>query len=185
MNPLVTQPNPPVAPATDQIGSQQRANVCENLRLTCRVEPMAPVVHRQPIDLEAAGVPADIVTLLEDDGLSLALRHGDIQRGERRRGRSLGPGRQRRGLVHQERSQPGIARHHCRLQWHAQPRWQHRLGASDRRVDHLFPKGRWWPWVRLRGVPSWSASSDSRDYVSLRDVTATSLESVVTPRPAR
>jgi hypothetical protein len=71
MNPLAAQAYAPVAWTLAQIIPEQLTQVGQDLRLAGRVEPVTAVINRQSTKIETAGVPADIVALLDDDGLGL------------------------------------------------------------------------------------------------------------------
>src|SRR5438477_10894486 len=66
------QPDAAMPRSIKQIAIQQPAQILQNVSAAGRVQPMTAVVDRDSIDLEAAGVAAHLVALLQHDRLRLA-----------------------------------------------------------------------------------------------------------------
>jgi hypothetical protein len=66
VDPAAEQSDATVPRSGQQIGTEQVAYECENRGIRCGMEAMATVVDTHACELEAAGVAADVVTLLED-----------------------------------------------------------------------------------------------------------------------
>jgi hypothetical protein len=73
MKPSLAKANTAVARPIKKISSEQSAQVSQDFRLAGRMKPVAAIIDGETIHLEAAGVSADMVALLQDDGLGFAV----------------------------------------------------------------------------------------------------------------
>jgi hypothetical protein len=60
VDPAAAQPNAPMARPVQQVRPEHVTDVGQNRLRTRRVQPMASIIDPQAIDLEAAGVSADL-----------------------------------------------------------------------------------------------------------------------------
>jgi hypothetical protein len=82
VDPPAAQPDATVARALGEVVAEEPADVREDAGLAGGVEPVAPEVHRTPIDLEARRRPTDVRVPLDDRGLGEAERAEAVRRAD-------------------------------------------------------------------------------------------------------
>ena len=69
VDPPITKSNAAVPGPLQKVRSQQTAQIIEDLRITCGVQPVAPIVNRNGSALKASRVSAHAVALLDDSNI--------------------------------------------------------------------------------------------------------------------